>query len=85
MEDGLTATLDSLDQGANGIPATAVTRSGESIKTAFKQIGGSFEGTLDKDRTAITGKWTQAGSTFSLTLKRTTNTSEIDVNVRKLP
>ena len=69
-ENGLTATLDSLDQGANGIPATSVTRTGASLKVGFKQIAGSFEGTINPDKTRIEGTWTQAGNSMPLVLER---------------
>ena len=39
-EDGLTATMDSLDQGAKGIPVTAVTRNGTVLQLEMKQLAG---------------------------------------------
>ena len=69
-EDGLTATLDSLDQGMKGMPATAVTRNGSSLKIEFRGIGGTYEGTIDKGLAAIDGTWSQSGGTLSLLLKR---------------
>ena len=77
-EDGLTATLDGLDQSVKGIPATAATRDGLTIKLELKQIAGAFEGKLDKARATMEGTWTQAGNTFPLTLKRTKDASELD-------
>jgi pimeloyl-ACP methyl ester carboxylesterase len=76
-EDGLTATLDSPDQGANGIPVAAVTRNGESLKLEAKGIGGVYEGKFDKDLTTIDGTWSQAGRTWPLVLKRLKNEAEI--------
>jgi hypothetical protein len=70
-EDGLTATLDSLDQNAYGLPVTAVTRNGSSIKMELKQIAGVFQGKLDKGLTTIEGTWTQNGNTLPLALQRT--------------
>ena len=69
-EDGLTATMDSPDQGANGIPVTAVTRTGSSLKLELKQIGGAFEGKISSDLATIEGTWSQGGGTLPLTLKR---------------
>jgi isocitrate dehydrogenase len=37
-EEGLTATMDSPDQGANGIPVTTVTRNGQSLTMELKGI-----------------------------------------------
>lgn len=69
-EDGLTATMDSPDQNAKGIPVTTVTRTGSSLKLELKQIGGTFEGKISSDLAAIEGTWSQPGGTLPLTLKR---------------
>ena len=60
-EDGLVATMDSLDQGANGIPVTAVTRNGSALKLDVKGIGGAYDGQLDKSLSTLEGTWTQGG------------------------
>jgi hypothetical protein len=70
-EEGLTATMDSLDQGAKGIRVTEVTRSGASFKMELKQIGGTFEGKISGDTSVIDGTWTQGGGSLPLALKRT--------------
>jgi hypothetical protein len=70
FEDGMTATLDSPDQRAFGIPATSVSRSGSVLQFEMKQIAGSFKGTLDSGLTLIRGDWTQLGNTVPLELKR---------------
>jgi len=77
-EDGLTATLDSLDQGAKGIPVTTVTRQGASLKIEVKGIGGMFEGTIAKDLSAIDGTWTQGGGSLPLLLKRVKDAAELE-------
>ncbi len=77
-EDGLIATLDSPDQGANGIPVTSVTRDGVSLKFEVKSIGGVLEGKLDKDLTTIDGTWTQGGRPFPLVLKRAKDAAEME-------
>ena len=77
-EDGLIATMDSLDQNMKGLPATAVTRSGLSLKLEFKQIAGTFEGKIDKGLTAIKGTWTQGGSSFSLALERAKEAADLE-------
>jgi hypothetical protein len=69
-EDGLTATMDSPDQGATGIPVTAVTRDGSSLKLVLKQADGVFEGKIDEKHTMIDGTWTQHGASLPLVLKR---------------
>jgi hypothetical protein len=69
-EDGLIATMNSLDQGNQGIPVTAVTRSGAALKMELKPIGGTFEGKVSGDKSVIEGTWTQAGRSFPLVLER---------------
>jgi hypothetical protein len=69
-EDGLTATMESLDQGAKGIPVTAVTREGAALKLEMKQLGGGFEGKITPDLSTIDGTWTQGGGSVPLVLKR---------------
>jgi D-alanyl-D-alanine-carboxypeptidase/D-alanyl-D-alanine-endopeptidase len=68
--DGLTATMDSLDQGAKGIPVTTVTRTGTSLKLEVKGVGGTYEGTLDAALTKVDGTWKQGGGTLPLVLTR---------------
>jgi hypothetical protein len=68
--DGLTATMDSLDQGAKGIPVTTVTRNGSSLKLEVKGVGGVYEGTLDAALTKIDGTWKQGGGSLPLVLTR---------------
>ena len=69
-EDGLVATMDSLGQGANGIPVTAVTRSGSALKLDVKGIGGAYDGHLDKSLSTLEGTWTQGGRSWPLVLKK---------------
>jgi pimeloyl-ACP methyl ester carboxylesterase len=76
-QDGLTATLDSPDQGMNGLPGTAVTREGSSLKIETNQIDGIFAGKIAADATAIDGTWTQRGHSFPLALTRVKDESEL--------
>ncbi len=77
--DGLTATMDSLDQGMNGLPMDSVTRDGASIKFEAKKIGGTFEGKIAADRQSIDGNWSQGGGTMALLLKPVKNTAELEL------
>ena len=65
----LSATLDSPDQGATGIPVADCSFSNGRLKLAVRSIAGSFEGTLKNDST-IEGTWTQGGASLPLVLKR---------------
>jgi hypothetical protein len=69
---GLRAVMYSIDQGAQGIPATAITLQGTTVRIALAPIGGAFEGTLGADGASIAGTWTQGGSPLPLTLRRAT-------------
>jgi len=69
-KDGsLTATLDSVDQGANGIPVTTATLKDSKLSLAIDAIHGTYEGTVNKDASEIDGTWSQ-GQTFALNFKR---------------
>ena len=78
-EDGLTATMDSLDQGMKGLPTTSVTRDGSSLKIEAKNIGGVFEGKIAADLSSIDGKWSQGGGTMPLLLKPAKDQAELEL------
>jgi fermentation-respiration switch protein FrsA (DUF1100 family) len=63
-------TLDSIDQGARGIPITSVTITGTKVTLTVGAVGGAYEGTLNADGSAIDGAWTQNGGSAPLVLKR---------------
>ena len=82
-DEGLTATMDSPDQGASGIPVTKVTRDGDSVKIEMKQIGGGFEGKLDKELQTLDGTWSQGGGSAALVLKRGKETSQNEASPKR--
>jgi pimeloyl-ACP methyl ester carboxylesterase len=84
-EDGLNATMDSLDQNAKGIPVTSITRNGSSLKFEIKTIGGSYDGAISTDLSAFTGTWSQLGKSFPLVLKRVKDTSELELRRPQTP
>jgi hypothetical protein len=67
--DGLTATFDDPEQNIKGWPATSVNRKGSSVKIVVAQVGGTYQGKLNKDMTVMSGDWNQ-GINIPLTLKR---------------
>jgi uncharacterized protein (TIGR03435 family) len=69
--DGLKATMYSIDQTPQGIPATTITMQGTTLRMAFAGIGVSFEGTLSPDGNAVAGTFTQGNNPLSMTLART--------------
>ena len=69
-KDGkLSATLDSVDQGANGIPVTSVTLKDNKLSLAVDAVQGIYEGTVSADGTTIAGTWSQ-GTPLALNLTR---------------
>jgi uncharacterized protein (TIGR03435 family) len=68
----LQAVLHSIDQGGQGMPASAVALQGSTLKISVAGIGGTYEGKLSADGNAIAGSWTQGGDPLPLNLKRAT-------------
>ena len=66
--DGLSATMDSPAQGANGIPVEKVEFSENTLSMSMMGGQATYEGTLDGD--TITGKFKQAGMEFDLNLTK---------------
>lgn len=69
--DGYTATLDSPDQGAKGIPVTSISFENTTLKFSVANLGVEYEGTFAQDST-ITGTFKQAGQSFPLDFTRST-------------
>jgi hypothetical protein len=68
-DGSLTATIDSLDQGVNNIPVTSVTLKDTKLSLVIDAVHGTYDGTVNKDASAIDGTWTQ-GQPLALTFKR---------------
>jgi hypothetical protein len=68
-DSSLSATLDSIDQGANGIPVSAITLKDSRLSLVIDAIHGSYEGAINKDATEIDGVWSQ-GQPLKLNFKR---------------
>ena len=67
----LTATFDSPNQGAVGLPFSAAKVTGQSVHLEAASIGGSFDGTLDASGKTLAGNWKQGGASLPLTLTKT--------------
>jgi len=65
-----TGTMDSLDQGANGIPISAITLKDGKVRFEARGIGGVYEGTLAADGSALNGQWQQGGHSSPLDLQK---------------
>jgi hypothetical protein len=59
---GYTGKMDSLDQGANGIPLSAIQTDGAAARFQVPSVRGSFEGTVNGDSTEIAGVSTAFGT-----------------------
>jgi len=70
--DKLKATLYSIDQTPQPIPASTFTKDGPSIKMTIAAMNGTYEGKLSGDGNSITGTWTQGGPVSPLNLTRAT-------------
>ena len=70
--DTLKATFYSIDQGSQGIPSSAVTLSGSTVKMVIPGVGGTYEGKLSADGNSIAGTWAQGPSGLPLNLARAT-------------
>ncbi len=71
-DDGaLRGTLDSLDQGANGLPIDQVTLEERTLRLGLTRLRARFEGTFASDGDRIEGHWHQNGR-LPLELARTT-------------
>jgi hypothetical protein len=71
-QDGsLSGTIDYPDQDTSGILITAITYKESTLHFESSSIQGSYDGTMNKDNSEITGTWKQGGAPLSLILKRT--------------
>lgn len=75
--DKYSATLDSPDQGAKGIPTESVTIKEDSILIKVPVIAGSFEGKIFADSMKIDGKWKQSGMNLDLVLYKVDKVEEV--------
>lgn len=68
-ETGLSATMDSPDQGAFGIPVTSTSFENNTLKIAITNANIKYEGTLGDDDIFI-GVFNQAGQSFPMNLSK---------------
>ncbi len=80
-EDGkVTATFDSPDQGASGIPVKTAAIDNEKLTFAMPDLGASYEGTLNAKGDEAVGTFSQGGGKFPLTLKKAAAEAPVVVN-----
>lgn len=77
-DDGsLKGTLDSIDQGANGIPVTSISFKDSKLAFTVDAIHGSYEGKASSDGMRIDGTWKQAQA-LPLGFERATTPAKAD-------
>jgi hypothetical protein len=77
--NGVTAQLQSPDQSLTWLNATSITRNGDSLSIALKQLGVVYEGKIAADANSIDGTFTQMGNPLPLHLKRIKDQSELEL------
>lgn len=78
-DDGaLSATLDSPDQGATGIPVAEVVVAGDTVRFEVTAIGGVYSGVANEDGSKIEGTWSQSGQSLPLVLERVEEAPEVN-------
>ncbi len=77
-DKGYGATMDSLDQGAKGLPVAGVMRDGTQLTMTMPMMGAKFEGTIAEDGNSIRGTFTQGGASLPLTLQRVKDTAALE-------
>ena len=75
--NGLTGSMDSLDQNVKGIPASAVKLIGSTITIELPM--GGFEGAIDSKLQTIDGNWSQGGSSLPLRLDRVKDPTTLEL------
>ena len=68
-DDGYTATLDSPDQGAKGIPVSKVSFEHPKLEIQVAALGILYQGEMNSDG-EVQGTFNQGGQSFPLTLSR---------------
>ena len=66
----LTGTLDSPDQGANGIAIGSISYKEPDLHFEIERFGSSFDGKINKEGSEIIGSWKQGSASLPLTFER---------------
>ncbi len=74
----LSATMDSPDQGALGLPVERVGLQDGLVRLELKVAAAVFEGVLAPDGAEMKGKWKQGGGALPLTMRRTKQVSSLN-------
>ncbi|MCP5118181.1 MAG: hypothetical protein GY953_45790, partial [bacterium] len=66
----LSATMDSLDQGAMGLEIDSIVLEGNKLDFKMTKLMGAYVGTVSADGQSIAGTWTQGPNSFPLKFER---------------
>jgi hypothetical protein len=77
-ETGLSATMDSPDQGAKGLKMSHASFENNVLTLELRIAGIKYTGTLDKN--TITGTFSQAGQTMPLNLVKKEGAANVETN-----
>lgn len=69
-DDSLSGSLESPDQGPGTIAMDKIDFKDPTLHFEITSIGGIYDGSVNKDKSEITGHWKQGGQDFELNLKR---------------
>jgi hypothetical protein len=72
----LAATIDSIDQDSVGVPVRNVTFADNTLKLDVRQVDGTYEGVLSKDRNELKGTWSEGGNR-DLKFKRVSDSTKL--------
>ena len=64
------ASLDSVDQGVQGIPGRIIDQKGATSQILFLEAGADYTATLSPDGKTLTGKWSQGPTSIPLVMTR---------------
>jgi uncharacterized protein len=67
---GYNASVDSIDQGAHGLPVDEVIFEPPQVRFTMKRLGASYAGQVDEGGRRIRGQWTQGGTSLPLDFER---------------
>lgn len=76
-DGNLIAALDSLDQSVIGLPAIHVTLKESAFHFEIPAMAGTYDGTLNATKNALSGTWSQSGETATVDFKRSDQPLEL--------
>ena len=62
-------SVDSPDQGSDGLPIDAIVWRDSALRFEVPVVGGTYEGKVSGDGSEITGQWSQQGHSLPLNFK----------------